>query len=298
MMGPLSTAAELVERIRLVPDALREFTVGGDEAHALYGLDPLTLANLCDTGFPVSGCPGNARYDPCDLANAALHRGRRSVQKRAMVSWRQTLEEAAGRSVARYQITWPAGTSRRLALESAQTLAGAAPDATNGKGPDAANGRERVLLALATAAPAMPPDAAAVAEGLSDLQFFTLPLRLRGDVGFARHARVAGCGMAARLLVADLLQAGIEARARTGLLLAVPLSTPHNWIETAVDGTWVPYDPHLLRALVRHATLDPRRWHATLSPRCILAPALPGRGSAPLARESAELTAMTRLEAP
>ena len=290
MIGPLSTVADLVERVRLVPDALREFTVGGDEAHALYGLDSATLTHLRDTGFPVSGCSGNARYDPYDLANAALHLGRRSIQQRALVSWRQTLEEAVGRPVARYQITWPTGTSRQLPLESAQTLAGEAPDAKSGK--------EKVLLALATAAPAMPPDVAAVAGGLSDLQFFTLPLRLRSDAGFARHTRVAGCGMAARLLVADLLQVGIEARARTGLLLAVPLSTLHNWIETVVDGTWVPYDPHLLRVLVRHTALDPQRWHATLSPRCILAPALPGRGSAQLAGESAELTAMTRLEIP
>ena len=124
MIGPLSTVADLVERVRLVPDALREFTAGRDEAHALYGLDPATLTHLRDTGFPVSGCSGNARYDPYDLANAALHLGRRSIQQRAMVSWRHTLEEAVGRPVARYQITWPTGTSRRLALESAQTFAG------------------------------------------------------------------------------------------------------------------------------------------------------------------------------
>ena len=78
----------------------------------------------------------------------------------------------------------------------------------------------------------------------------------------------------------------------------MPLSTPHNWIETVVDGTWVPYDPHLLRVLVRHTALNPKRWHAMLSPRCILAPALLGRGSARLAGEYAELTAMTRLETP
>lgn len=293
MTGPLSTMTDLVERVRLVPNALREFTVGEYEAHALYGLDPLTLTQLCATGFPVSGSPGDPRYDQYDLRNAALHLGRPSIQRRAMVSWRQTLEEAAGRPVARYQITWPSGTSRWLALERAQTVA--APAA-----PGAGNGKEKVLIALATAAPAMPPDVAAVAEGLSDLQFFTLPPRLRDDVGFARHARVAGCGMAARLLVADLSQDGIEARTRTGLLLAVPISTPHSWIETVVDGTWVPYDPHLLRLLVRHTALDPQRWQATLSPRCILAPlapAQPGQETAQLPDESAELAAMTRLEA-
>ena len=131
-----------------MPDALREFTDGRDEAHALYGLDPATLTHLRDTGFPVSGCSGNARYDPYDLDNAALHLG-------------QALHPAAGDGelaaharrglgpVACYQITWPTGTSRRLALESAQTFAGQAPDAKSGK--------EKVLLALATLRPPCPP---------------------------------------------------------------------------------------------------------------------------------------------
>jgi len=287
MMRALSAVPDLVERIRRVPDALREFTVGADEACALHGLDSETLANLCDAGFPLSGQRHSARYDAHDLANAALHLGRRSIQRRAMVSWRQTLEEAARRPVARYRITCPAGAWRRFALESAESVAG---------GPSAA--KETVRLALASAAPTMPAHVKAVADGLGDLQFFTLPHRLRGDTGFGRQARMAGCGMAARLLVDDLRQAGAEARVRSGLLLAVPISTPHSWIETVVNGTWVAYDPHLLRVLVRHAALDPQRWQTTQSPQCILAPRQPGRGTADMAGTSGELTPMTWLETP
>lgn len=251
---------ELVARLQLVPTSLREFTASAADAAHEHGLDAAALAALEDAGLAVTRTSdGTVTYDPLDLANAALHLGCRSMQRRALTSWRQTLDEVTLRGRAEYRLSSPGApvvAGEVSALDRAQAHEGSA----------------FVTLELPTDYVPMPDDVAEVVSGLDDLEFFALPLPLRSDEEFARRSRMAGCRMAARLLVADLTQAGLPARVRSGFLLSLPFITPHSWFEVPVDEEWTPFDPHLINMLRRHAGLDVSAWPVTRSPGAVLAP--------------------------
>jgi len=276
-LGALSSPSAVVDRVRLVADEFREFSVDPAEARAAYGVGPQLLGELLDIGLPARVVDRIPRLDARDLANVALHLGLSSMQRRAVVGWRQTLLSAARGDRARYRLSYagacPApGHGGPCDISLTLPLAATASNAETAEGTGAAT----TVVELTTRWPDLPAGARAVADAVADLQFFALPPALREDLSFARRTRLAGCRAAARLVVAECQAAGLTAVTRSGLLLSVPFSTPHSWVELAVADQWVPFDPHLIHMMIRHAGLDEALWPVVRSPGAVLAAFAPG----------------------
>lgn len=261
-----ASAATVVEWMRSIPSELRSFEVTPTDAAQLHGVGGELLEQLLDLGMPAAIGDGVPRFDARDLENAALHLGLRSVQRWAMESWRKTLEQAAGLPAARYRLAFSARCDAHDDAERFDLLAPPGERHTWTAGSEPLG----VSVELPNAWPSLPAGADEVAAAVSGLHFFEVPPPLRDEIGFARETRLAGCGIAAQLIVEECRAHGLEARPAFGLLLSRPYATPHVWTELAVDAAWVPFDPHLLTTLARHAGLDAGAWPPTRSPGAIL----------------------------
>src|SRR5204863_8078849 len=82
--------------------------------------------------------------------------------------------------------------------------------------------------------------------------------------------RLSDCGDAALLLAMECARLGIVSRTAYGLLLAVPFSTPHTWVEIRAGDRWIPLDPLLMRVLAQYTTLDASAWPPIRSPGAVL----------------------------
>lgn len=281
-LSALSSPSAIVDRVRLVTDEFREFSVEPAEARAAYGVSPQLLGELLDLGLPARLVDQVPWLDARDLANIALHLGLPSMQRRAIVGWRQTLFSAARGERARYRLSYCAACPTpghsgpcdiSLTLPAA---AGPGAEAAKDTSTESGTGAATTAVELATRWPDLPAEAQSVADAVADLQFFALPPALREDLTFGRQTRLAGCRMAARLVAAECQAAGLTAVTRSGLLLSVPFSTPHSWVELAVADRWVPFDPHLIHMMIRHAGLDEAQWPVVRSPGAVLAAFAPG----------------------
>jgi hypothetical protein len=280
----VAEATELVDFARRVPSSLRSFEVDATEARRVFGIEPPTLEQLLDLGLPAKTMDRRARCDRFDLANLALHLGLASLQRHAMVGSTRTLEAATRHATVRYALDYRPHCERcgpgspgdwRFVVPPGRRVA--------------ARTAYRATIERATAWPELPPAAADIAAYLSDFWFWQLPWPLRRDVGFARENRLAGCYLAARLTVEESRGTGLQTRVSFGIQVEVPFSETHFWSEVRVEDRWVPFDPHLLRVLARHAGLDPERWPPTRSPGAILVP-LPGDYDEPVVRHDGHAT--------
>ena len=111
-MRALDTPEALIAQVRLVDDAYRDFSVDPAEAAANYGIRGELMTELLDRGLPVRGGPDGPRLDGYDLANIALHLGLSSMQRRAVVAWRQTLLAGTALPVARYVLAYAGECAR------------------------------------------------------------------------------------------------------------------------------------------------------------------------------------------
>jgi hypothetical protein len=297
MTAPQPDLATIVAWMRLIPLNRRVFAVSLREASQLHGVEPELLHELIDLGMPVRNDGGEMRLDSRDLANIALHLRLRSIQRRAMESWRQTLEMTSRLSRARFVLEYSARCTQS-GHRGGQRFQLLVPP---GDHVEWVEGSQNVSMALErpTRWPELPERIREISDCVSDLRFFLVPPPLRDDVGFARETRLAGCGIAGRLIMEECRDREVDARLSFGLLLALPYATPHVWTEVRVEGEWVPFDPHLLRTLSYHAGLDGRAWPPTRSPGAVLTRLADSRR--PLAEHDghpAEATVVTRLQTP
>ncbi|MFC5719500.1 transglutaminase domain-containing protein [Streptomyces gamaensis] len=255
--APSGDVGELVARLRGVPDEHRRFAVDARTAMRLHRIGPPLLEELGSAGLPCAGRGTQRLHDGYDLANAALHLGLTSVQRRAIRSWAAALRAGAPGQEPEYRVEFTAscpvpghaGPCRYGVL-----LPG-------GRTPVLAPGPGETPLATVTVRPRTRwpelPDAVVELLGTLDpVGFFMLPEALRWDPEFLWRTRMADCGGAAAWLVAEGTRRGLAVRFGFGLLVAKPYSTPHCWAEFLVDGVWVPVDPLLVRAMAAWGGLD------------------------------------------
>lgn len=262
--GPADPAelAEILARVRLVPDRYREFRRDRAEAARLHRVDAALLGTLHELGLPhARDAHGEPRYDELDLANISLALRLPSARLLAMRGWRNALESAAAGVPTVYHVDIQPRCpcpphDGACDFELAPELPAAVPP---GEGHPVGAGfivTRPVLGGTAELSGA----ARAVTEAVAPLRFHFIPLELSTDLGFVRDTGLADCILANRVLVRAAREAGVPARLSYGIFLSAPYSINHCWAEFPVDGRWVAFDPHLLTTLGRLGLLDPARW--------------------------------------
>src|SRR6185437_1494018 len=84
---------DLVRRIRLVPDLLRDFSESQTDAVRIHRVGRSLLDRLVQAGLPFAGDGAERRFDPLDLANVGLDLGLPSAHRLAMRWWSRALAE-------------------------------------------------------------------------------------------------------------------------------------------------------------------------------------------------------------
>ena len=84
-------AAQILEKIRTVPNDYRHFRESVGTAQRQYGISHALLESLVRQGLPVARRDEGLFFDPFDLSNLSLHLRLPSVQRMAMRSWSRTL---------------------------------------------------------------------------------------------------------------------------------------------------------------------------------------------------------------
>src|SRR5882757_9128555 len=93
--GQRYDAAEVVERIRRVPDSARQFTQSRADARRLHRIDETLLVQLLDLGLPCRGRAAGLQLDGLDLANAGLALRLACPRWLAMRWWARSLAQTA-----------------------------------------------------------------------------------------------------------------------------------------------------------------------------------------------------------
>ena len=255
---------EAVERLSLVPDGGRDFTVGPDVARAVYGFDEESLDALVELGLAHASGPVGPLFAEVDLHYIGLRTGRAPVHRLVMRSWAAMLARCAVPDASTVSISYIAGRPPDPAQGWAMT-----PD-----GRVAVTVREReptisVPMTPRSEWPGPTPPLAALLTEIGNLDFCLLtPPTSHQD--FARRHGLANCATASCLLLEECQREGFTARSAYGLLVAIPHSVPHHWVEVLVGDVWTPFAPLLVGILHRFAGLNRDRWPVTRSPGSVL----------------------------
>lgn len=247
----------VIERLRRIPDHRREFTLDEEAVWDLYRMPGEVLALLYDHGLPNR----HGRADRTDLYNVTMCLGVSAPAVAARRLWAAGLRrDTAGpdRYEIRYQVSCPKpghdGDCRYWFL---LPDAGEVTRAGRERGPVA----ESVEVSVEVDWPELPEQARSWLDVTAGIDFTLLPDGLCEDVAFIRETGLGDCRGVSRLLVEEGVRRGLPVRGATGLLLAVPYATRHNWAEIRVGRRWVPVDPVLIDAMIGWGLLDSPRWH-------------------------------------
>jgi hypothetical protein len=267
-----------IARLRAIPDAARELTVGREQAAREFGVDAALADELVARGLPCAAGADGPLLWATDLQYIGLRLGCARIYQGVLNRWAGALAALSARDRTPLRVSCrayaPPGTEVELLAPGGERVRAHA-----GGGGGAGDGTAAAPLAFDTTADGRPPELdAATADALADLlddlasyDFAWLRPPLEADLDFVRRTRLANCRSTAGLLVEAAPALGVEARLAHGLLLSPPYSTPHNWAEVRRgDGTWVALDPLLLGLLARFAGLDAGAWPPPRSPGCVL----------------------------
>jgi hypothetical protein len=252
---------EAITRIRLMPDAVRQFTVGTGQAAAGYDVDGELLDLLCAAGLPVRGAGDERRFDPLDLQNVALDLNLGSRYRRMLGWWVRELERPTGDTAA-YRLDYgvecpaqghPSPCRYGVLLPVDRRIRKDVPDPSP------------CVIANATFSllrrwPPLPPTVIDLLDEVRTVRFMRLPLALQDDLDFIEAYRLGDCLGVARLLVRQARQRGLAARFCYGRALTPPVSTGHFWAELHIEGVWIPVDPVFIDALRRWGVMHIDRW--------------------------------------
>jgi hypothetical protein len=259
-----------IARLRLIPDAERDFAVGSEQAEREFGFDPEAVEELIARGLPCARADDGPLLWATDLQYLGLRLGRGRVYQGVLNRWAGALTSFSARAetpvAIRCRAYAAAGTTVELLAPG-----GGRVRAEAGSGGAAPLGFETTMRGEPAPLPGELTEL--LRELLSDLaahDFCWLRPPLEADLAFVRRTRLANCRSTAGLLVEEAPRLGVEARLAHGLLLAPPYSTPHNWAEVRTDDGWVALDPLLLGLLARFAGLDAAAWPPQRSPGAIL----------------------------
>ena len=258
----------LVERVLRVPPGARSFDVPGTKARLHYGLDDETLDRLVDAGLPHEDSGTERLFCESDLHYLALRLGAAGPSLMLSRLQAQTLERIATSAGLEFRLDFIARGDRARSRRDRPPLAVAPPPADTMR--VATGGSAAAIMSLVTrrfrAWPPVPAAAASVVAELGQFDWYKLPLELARDGEFARASGLYTCLTAADRVFEALWGAGHAVRRSYGLLLGVPYSTPHAWVEIeTAPGDWVPIDPFLIQALTRFGALAAQDWPLTRS---------------------------------
>lgn len=253
---------DLVRRIRLVPDLLRDFSESQTDAVRIHRVGRSLLDRLVQAGLPFAGDGAERRFDPLDLANVGLDLGLPSAHRLAMRWWSRALAEIDEGGVTDCVLTvrcacpapgHPGACDFTLNPESANTpeVLEASRQSDNGYA---------LRLRLSRLERCFAGDQLAVIAEAASIAYHVLPLGIRADADFVARTRIADCRFASAYLVEQARAAGLEVRRSAGFLISAPYATEHSWVDFLVDGEWLPADPVLISALARWGVVSEARW--------------------------------------
>jgi hypothetical protein len=259
--------AYAVEKINRVPDRYRVYSESPDVALTMYRIDADLLAQSLDLGLPSRGAGADLRLDPLDLRNLAISLHLRVPWFVVMRWWSSALAQARVNTSRVYRV----GISSRCGecASSGDCSFNTAPELL-----DAADTVEfaadsdvdlSAIVRLDGTATELPPDIAEVLRLADPIEWHVLPHALATDVAFLKGTGLADCRTMAHYLCDEASRRGLPARTAFGLLMTVPFSSEHQWVEFNTDGRWLPADPLLLNSLARWRYLDPAAWPSTTS---------------------------------
>lgn len=257
---------EWIDRLRLIPDASREFVVGPRQAKLEFGFDAALLADFVAHELPHRIEDDGPLFARHDLHYIGLRLGCAKSYTGALRTWQASLESSNLDRVAEVKLVTyvPPGTTVDVLIERG-------PRVQAEVGADQTVSTIRATLSPREW-PAAPEALTDVLATIAALDFCWVPKSLGKDVNFTRRTGLSDCAASAYLLAAECARLGVPARTAYGLLLASPFSISHSWVEVQTGGAWLPLDPLLLGLLARHATLDAAVWPATRSPGACLFP--------------------------
>ncbi|GAB2578833.1 hypothetical protein GCM10027168_09640 [Streptomyces capparidis] len=264
--------AHAVAKLLRVPDRYRVFEVSAEDARAGYPVDEALLTALRDAGLPSRGAGAEARFDALDLQNVALSLRLNTPWFASMRWWASSLttsrenDEVGYRVGVRSRCAECAGAGGGCPVVLAPELLRAAHATDDPAEAAAARVDLRAVVRLPGRPPAFAPPVADVLRLADPLEWHLLPDALVTDLGFLRGTGLADCRLAAHYLHREAQAAGVPVRRAFGLIVTVPFSATHHWVEFEVDGRWLPADPLLLASMARWGVLDGARWPPTTSP--------------------------------
>jgi Transglutaminase-like superfamily len=262
----------LLEKLRRIPDSARDFDWGVDAAWTRLRVNHDLMAYLTEHGLPYRIVNGVPKYDRVDIVNVSMRLGFGPLARAPRRFWPLALCRSPASGSVRYEMRYKLACPQPGHDGPCRFVAALPGDATaecvtpsGGPGPQV-----RLDVSAPTAWPPLPPEVRAVVDTAGDIDYLMLPNSVRHDIDFVTRAGVSDCAGVAKILYREGLARGLEVRACVGLIASPPFSTPHNWAEFRVDGTWVPVDPILVREMVEWGVLDPAEWHPYRSTGALL----------------------------
>lgn len=249
---------EMVERLRRIPDEVRDYGCDARCAQLQLGLDAAQLERIVSAGVPTVEADGEPRFEYGDLYYIAMRLGCATTFLWAARQWADSLETFAGRPQTDVSIRYVPQLAAAGAVDGVVHL----PDGEQ-RTMELINGRVAVEAHVVMRGPwpQPPPEAHAVLEQVDRrLTFYELPKRWQGDTTLARRSGFSDCVTSAHVIVEDCLAIGVEARVNTGFFVSQPYSVTHGWAEVRADGEWVPVDPLMLAVMREFGGLDASRW--------------------------------------
>jgi hypothetical protein len=265
----VSAVHEVMARIRMVPDNVREFTESTMDSRRVHRIRPALLEQLLDLGLPHRGTGDDGHFDRWDLANVGVSLGLPCARHLAMRWWSKALADL--------QPGPPIGYTLELGADC--------PDPTHDGpcdfvlsplfGRAAAVRRVRpgtwsLDVELPRGLRLFTDPFTPLIEHAESIRFHLLPVALSQNVGFLAETKLADCRAATIHLTRLGRKMGLPVRSAVGYFVAPPYATAHAWIEFEVDGEWWPADPFLLTALKKWGIIDPAQWPRHRSPQGLL----------------------------
>lgn len=261
-----SALDDWLERLRLIPDAVRVFDVDLHAAQQTFGIDSQLAHELIARGLAHEQAADGPRFCTTDLHYVGLRLDTAMTHRTAMRLWAAALQDADAREETHVEVRCsPYGRPG----DEVDVLV---PPGTWERATIAPN-RRATSFEVRTPSrwPPFDPRLHDLIHDVASLDFCLMPPGLYGDAEFVRATRLADCGSAAFLLAEECERLGVEARTSFGLLLSRPYATQHHWTDIRSGDTWIPADPLLLALLAWTTEIDATAWPPTRSAGSVLA---------------------------
>lgn len=263
-----------VERLRHLPDAAREFAVDGTVARR-YGLHNAILDELIDAGLPHRVRPRGPLFDEADLKFLGLRLGTAKDYVRIFRTYADSVRWTENQEAVRVTVTvrW------RWDMMPKEPVSFCGGDVAESGMVTSPSGVRTFSLLLSTKRRPLPKDVVVALEPMRSFEHYLLSDAARGDETLAHKTGLVDCTTGAAIVTGILLRSGFQARTRSGLWLASPLSAVHTWAEVLVNDEWLPVDPVFGAFVARFGTRSETEASTHIAASPIVALGLPPGGA-------------------